>query len=572
MIEAELPDGTVLEFPDGTNPSVIQSIVKQRLNPTIQTPTIAPQLTPAEEFANESPIARTIGRTARTGLAGISSLADIGLLVPKTGALLAGMGAEALGAENLGQGLQAWGATPSMRDTTLSIIDQATGGVLQPTGAIDRAGDFAGELIASAVPFSRGQQVTSALAPSVIDNPTSIGGSLAALANPGEVIANQLPSAASRSILPVPNVMDEGRRVVDLAKQYDIPIGLDDVSDSPFYNTLISEGRTIPFSGAAKQSENQLKKFTQAVSKSVGLDTDKLTVESINDAFTNVGKEFDNLTKGKTFTMNDDVAQGLNDILTVAESGGYGADGVKLYSQYVKDLGAVVGQDGVVDGNTLAKLRAKLNAVGRKASDQNAKALANELESTISDFITDGSPEALRQAKYRYKNLLAIEPLASKDQLGGQISPSQLLGRVRSVYKRQFSRGQAGELGDLANIGQYIKETIPNSGTAQRTGARALLTGNLGVAPFVGMANPVAGALQAGTSLAGIAGNRALQSRNFDDELLQIAVGNLAQRPLLSQESALAALGAANSAGQQSLAAPQLRITQQPLSALQQYR
>ena len=31
MIEAELPDGTVLEFPDGTSPDVVQRVVKQRL-------------------------------------------------------------------------------------------------------------------------------------------------------------------------------------------------------------------------------------------------------------------------------------------------------------------------------------------------------------------------------------------------------------------------------------------------------------------------------------------------------------------------------------------------------------
>jgi hypothetical protein len=37
MIEAELPDGTVLEFPDGTSPDVIQRVVKQRLGAT-QTP------------------------------------------------------------------------------------------------------------------------------------------------------------------------------------------------------------------------------------------------------------------------------------------------------------------------------------------------------------------------------------------------------------------------------------------------------------------------------------------------------------------------------------------------------
>jgi hypothetical protein len=31
MIEAQLADGTILEFPDGTDRSVIQRVVKQRM-------------------------------------------------------------------------------------------------------------------------------------------------------------------------------------------------------------------------------------------------------------------------------------------------------------------------------------------------------------------------------------------------------------------------------------------------------------------------------------------------------------------------------------------------------------
>ena len=43
MIEAELPDGRVLEFPDGTDPSVIQAAVKKLLAPTQQAQIPAPQ-------------------------------------------------------------------------------------------------------------------------------------------------------------------------------------------------------------------------------------------------------------------------------------------------------------------------------------------------------------------------------------------------------------------------------------------------------------------------------------------------------------------------------------------------
>lgn len=550
MIEVEV-NGVVHEFPDGTSQDVIRGALQKKYAPP------SPQLTPAQEYANESPIARTVGRAGRNLAIGLSSLPDLGLLVPKTAALAGSVAADKMGFANAAQTLGKIGTTPTVASMTESAIDKATGNRLQPINGMEKAFDTGAQIISSSMPFTKGPEAVNMLTAA---KPPSSGNAMLSVLDP-ETAINQVP-AMKRTMLPVPKATDAGKKVVALAKQYDIPIGLDDVTDSGFYKTMISEGKTVPFSGSQKFADKQMNQFTKAVAKSVGLDTDKLTVEAIDEAFTNVGKQFDDLTKGKTFTMNDDVAEGLNEILTVAEKGGYGADGLKSYNDYLKDLGAVVDQSGVVDGETLAKLRAKLNAVGRKASDQNAKALANELESTISDFITDGSPEALRQAKYRYKNLIAIEPLAAKDQLGGQIPPAQLLGRVRQVYKRGFTRGNAGELGDLANIGQYIKETVPNSGTAQRTGARNLLTGNLiGVAPTLAFGGPLAATAQAGLSGVSMLANRALQSRNFDQELLDIAMrGGAPYRPLLSAPQASTLIGATGTQGNQMLQPPMLRL------------
>lgn len=508
------------------------------------------------QYAQEHPVARTLGRTARAGLSGLASLVDIPLLVPKTAALAGSMAADALGYPGGSEALGKLGATPTMADTTRQLIDNATGGKLQDINGMEKGFSFLGELISSAVPFSKSGQMVNAVAP----KPPTAGGALTAMLDPETAIN----TASKRAFLPVPQITDEGKRVATLAQQYDIPIGMDDVTDSKFYKTLISEGQSVPFSGSQKKIDTQLSKFTAAVARSVGLeDTQKLTVENIDKAFSNVGKEFDALTKGQTFTMNDDVAAGLNDILSVAENGGYGAEGVKLFNKYIADLGAVVDDSGIVDGETLAKLRSKLNAVSRKGSDLNAKTLASELEGVISDFITDGHPEALRQAKYRYKNLLAIEPLAAKDQIGGMISPSQLLGRVRQVYKRQFSRGNAGELGDLANIGQYIKESIPNSGTAQRTGARNLLTGNLmAMAPTAAFGGPLAAMAQGAVSVGAMGANRALQNRNFDTELMNLAMKNLYSKPIISQQGALAAMAGANQVSNQlRLPAPPKQIT-----------
>ena len=53
MIEAELPDGTILEFPDGTDQAVIQGVVKQRLGVT--------QAEPQQEVSTAMDVAKSLG-------------------------------------------------------------------------------------------------------------------------------------------------------------------------------------------------------------------------------------------------------------------------------------------------------------------------------------------------------------------------------------------------------------------------------------------------------------------------------------------------------------------------------
>jgi len=114
-----------------------------------------PSLTPAQEYAKSNPIERTLGKTGKAVAGGLSSLVDTALLVPKTAALAAGMGLQAVGAEGAGQSLIDLGTTPTMRDMTVGAIDNATGGKLKPTGMIDKVGDFTGEVIAASAPVAQ---------------------------------------------------------------------------------------------------------------------------------------------------------------------------------------------------------------------------------------------------------------------------------------------------------------------------------------------------------------------------------------------------------------------------------
>jgi hypothetical protein len=83
MIEAELPDGTILEFPDGTSPDVMQRAVKQRIGS-------APQQT------QEKSMLGALGGSIGQGVGNVALGAQN----------LVGMGLEKLGADQVGQWLQ----------------------------------------------------------------------------------------------------------------------------------------------------------------------------------------------------------------------------------------------------------------------------------------------------------------------------------------------------------------------------------------------------------------------------------------------------------------------------------
>ena len=84
-----------------------------------------------------------------------------------------------------------------------------------------------------------------------------------------------------------------------------------------------------------------------------------------------------------------------------------------------------------------------------------------------------------RNARREYRNLLAIDKAASggtaESRTSGNLSPGALTASVRSLDPRGFARGR-GEMNDLARLGDLLSAQAPNSGTAQRTGIRNMLT------------------------------------------------------------------------------------------------
>lgn len=295
-----------------------------------------------------------------------------------------------------------------------------------------------------------------------------------------------------------PKIAEGLQPVVELAKKYKIPVSLSQVTSGNAVKNLQKVTKELPFSGEANFRENQLKKWQRVIIKTTGGNSNIFTPELMDNLFTKVGKEFDDLGRGKTFKLwepgeikstppNDpslpqrtaenpklgssDFNDSINSIRSDAERTGATNESLSSFDKVVNDIRGNADAKGNISGEKLGQLRTRINRLARKSNNNDTQELLHDLENALIDTMTSGdnaSTGAFSATKQRYKNLLVLEPLAQKAK-GGFISPSQLQARVSKIYKRQFTRGKAGEIGDLARIGYELLPELGGSDTTQKS-------------------------------------------------------------------------------------------------------
>ena len=152
---------------------------------------------------------------------------------------------------------------------------------------------------------------------------------------------------------------------------------------------------------------------------------------------------------------------------------------------------------------------------------------------------------------------MAIEKAMAKvGGSSGDISPAALRTAVAMQNPKTYVRGD-GALNDLARVGEsFLKNQVPDSGTAQRSAMQGLLTGNMGMAgigalaggaSYAGGADPSTAAAMAGL---GLLGPRGAQSLLNSKAFKSYAMPSAARQKLAEElQKALAVPAAAGGAG-----------------------
>lgn len=245
----------------------------------------------------------------------------------------------------------------------------------------------------------------------------------------------------------------------------------------------------LPFTAdtAAKNKQLQRQQFNKAILGKVGSDADLATPDVLNEARSRIGGEFTRLTQNTKIKFGDDFLD------TLAKVEG---DTTEFSSPAIKsavDKALEMASKGEISGKEYQKVRTVL---GKASSDafkgnnselgQALKSIKTALDSAAEASIDAADKEAWKLARKQWQNLKVIERAAaptSADAVSGNISPAKLAQSLLSVDRAGFTAGK-NELSELARIGQgFVKDQVPDSGTAQRSYWQSVLENPLRLVP-----------------------------------------------------------------------------------------
>jgi hypothetical protein len=161
-----------------------------------------------------------------------------------------------------------------------------------------------------------------------------------------------------------------------------------------------------------------------------------------------------------------------------------------VFTSYVDDLQPLIqaarnGQNPQIDGRTYQTVRSDLARAAREArADPALQRALGGLQDALDGVMTRSAAPDVAQAwgdvRGQYRNLLAIDQAATRGTQADRAAGNLSLGAFNQAVKQQDPRGAArgrGDMAELAQLGDFLAQKIPNSGTAERSAAMRIAQG-----------------------------------------------------------------------------------------------
>ena len=532
-VRAELHDGTVLEFPDGTADEVVSRTVKNLMGggqPAAPERGFGEEVLRKAEFGSRGIAERTLETIGAIPDAVGSGMRALGLPSSEPGFYTNGLKA---GWNALGRAVSAPlnAAFPDVMSGPQSAGDKMAYGAGQgladaatialPAAGVSRVAQAGGltERVAASLAANPGIQAAAGAVGGGVGQATDspLTGVLASMAVPAGM------AGASRLASPVRSQLGpEQARLAAAAQAEGIQLTPGQMTGSKPLQTMEAVFGTLPMTSGPQQAiaEGQRTAFNRAVLGRAGVAADRATPDVMDDAFRTLGQRFDSLAAATTVQVDHKLFQDVDKVVN-----DYGrrlpTDVAPVFQSYVDDLnqmravlgpapppgsvvpaGAPAGASVQIPGDAFQSVVSDIRARARSASGRpDLQHALNELADAVNENMVRSSPpdlaDAWRQARRDYRNLLTIDKAVGAgtqaERSSGDIPFAGLRQAVKANDPRGYSRGR-GDLNDLSRIADFLGASrIPTSGTSERNAMTSMLTGGglAGGGAIAGGADPL---------------------------------------------------------------------------------
>lgn len=480
-ITAQLADGRTLEFPDDTDPGVIQATVRRLVGGAAQQEAPDPRNDPLYGLPGWQRALVGAGAEFMDAGRGIRQavtrpLAAMGLVSPET---MAGFERDDATAEDVNRRLESDTGAKVGRFTTLAAT------ALLPTGTVRGAAALGTALGALSPTDNEAQRLVGMLASG-------------ALGGAGQALGNKLATWLQGGKKGVPTLSADELSIVREAERRGYDLTPAQVTKSKSAQAAETQLASLPGSSGpmAERRGAQRETWGRDLFRTMGVKSEPTVAAGMTDDIAKqIGGRIENAAANVAIKTDaklvDDLVRVQDEHLRLLSP-----DQRAIVQQYIDDIpmAGFVGQD-------YQRWRSRIGARAQGTQDAELKGALKGIQRALDEAFDRSAPkgaqDAMREARGQYRNFKTLQPLLRGAEARGEaVSPMSVAQRVAS----QDNLG--GELAEVARLGRLIGREGPNSGTAQNQFMRQLLTGTI---PLAGAGAGYAGGGESGAAMGGTA-------------------------------------------------------------------
>lgn len=313
-----------------------------------------------------------------------------------------------------------------------------------------------------------------------------------------------------------PRLSPRSMEIVGKATEAGIPISPHQLSDNKFVKILGETAENVPFAGGGSLRAKRREAFSAALAKQMDPSTD-ITV--LDDAAFRQLQDAAGESIGEISGKYQIPEAEFGNLMELDRARRGTPDTKAVVQAWADDLKKIADENrGVVPGDTLRKLRTEIQTQAREMRANKGDVAAalddvvHRMDDALANVADDADVAALTDARRRYAISKTLEPLVARHP-DGNFAPAalkSLMSQKAGGKQKRMARGEAGDLGEYARIGQELLKELPSSGTAERN----LVYGGVGAGAGAGaaFAEPLsAAAIYAGSAAYNLLGPRIIK-------------------------------------------------------------